>query len=125
VPPKLDPPAAIELIRKRIAAVHAAGEDPALTGIAQDLASAMAKGQSREQAYAPLRSRVDALARRYARVASVITTIADVDTLDGASILGGARPEEIGIGVGQGAHPELGEGAIYVVVLLGTRRAGS
>src|SRR5204862_7468206 len=42
VPPKVDAATAAELIRKRIAAVRPVGTDPALAGIAQDLADATA-----------------------------------------------------------------------------------
>ena len=122
VPPRVDAQVVAELIRKRISAIRAVGSDPALTDIADDLAVRMARGQSRDQAYPPLRPRVDALASRYARVASVITTVADVEALDAASILAGATPDDIGVGVGQGHHAEIGDGAIFIVVLLGTRR---
>jgi len=122
VPPKVDPAAAAEQLHRRIAAVRPVGVDPALTGIAQDLADGIARGLGREQAFAPLRGRIDALAKRYARVGSVITTVADLETLDGPSILGAARPDDVGIGIVQGSHAELGDGAVFVVVLLATRR---
>lgn len=124
VPPKVEPAAAAELIRKRIYAVRPVGEDPALASIAQELAEAIAKGQTREQAMVPLQARVNGLARKYARVGSVVMTAADVTTVDGPSILGDVRPDDIGVGIGQGNHAELGEGAVYIVVLLGTRRTG-
>ena len=46
MPPKVDAATAAELIRKRIAAVRTVGSDPALAGIAQDLANATAKGEA-------------------------------------------------------------------------------
>jgi uncharacterized protein YkwD len=122
VPPKVDLAAAAESIRKRIAAIRPAGNDPVLAAIAQDLASGIARGQTRDQAYAPLKSRVEALARRYQRVGSVVLTSADVEHVDAASLLGDAKPDEIGVGIGQGDHAEIGEGAIYIVVLLATKR---
>lgn len=122
VPQKLERTAATELIRKRIAAIRAVGTNPALSGIAQSLAAELAAGKTREQAYTPLKPRVDALASQYIRVGSVITTTADVDTLDAASILGDSKPDDIGIGIGQGSHPDFGDSAIFVVVLLATRR---
>jgi uncharacterized protein YkwD len=122
VPPKVDPATAAEAIRKRIGAIRAVGHDPLLGSIAQELASGIAKGLTRDQAAVPLRRRVDALGSRYARVGSTVLTAADLDTIDAASILGDTRPDEIGVGIGQGSHPEIGEGAIYIVVLLGVRR---
>lgn len=122
VPQKIQPAAAAELIRKRIAAVRAVGTNPVLTSIAHELAAELAAGKTREQAYAPRKSRVDALASQYTRVGSVIMTTADVETLDAPAILGDAKPDDIGVGIGQGSHPDIGDGAIYVVVLLATRR---
>jgi hypothetical protein len=122
VAPKVDAATAAELIRKRITKIHPVDNDPALVGIAQDLADGIAKGQTREQAMVPYQRRIDALARRYKRVGSVITSAADLDTIDGGSILGDARPDAIGVGIAQGNHAELGEGTTFIVVLLGTRR---
>ena len=122
VPPKVDPAKAAETIRQRVAAIRPVGNNPALVGIAQDLADGLAGGKTRDQAYAPLKRRVDALGNLYSRIGSIITTAADLDTIDGSSILGEAKPDDIGVGIRQGTHPELGEGAIFIVVLLATRR---
>lgn len=122
VPPKVDPAKAAEEIHKRIAAIHSVGSTVALGSLAQDLADGLAAGKTREEATAPLKRRVDALAASYSRVGSVITTASDLAQLDGAALLGDAKPDDIGVGIAQGTHPELGEGAIFIVVLLATRR---
>jgi uncharacterized protein YkwD len=122
VPPKVDAPGAVELIRKRIAAVRPVTADPALSAIAQSFADGVAKGQGRDQVYASLRPRVDKVAGQYAHLSSVILTVADVESVDGSSLLGENRPDTIGVGVAQGSHAEIGEGAIFIVALLGTRR---
>ena len=122
VPPKVDPARAAEAIGARLTAIRGVGTSPALGGIAQDFAAALAAGQTREQASASLKRRVDALAGQYARIGSVITAATDLDTLDAASLLGDTHPDDIGVGIGLGTHPELGEGAIFIVVLLATRR---
>src|SRR5204862_102932 len=57
------------------------------------------------------------------RVGSVITAVADLDAVDGAGLLGGARPDEIGVGIAQGPHPQIGDNAIWIVALLADRRA--
>jgi uncharacterized protein YkwD len=119
VPPILDPATVAKVVHQRIHAIRPVGEDPQLAGIAQDLAAGLARGLTGEAAYAPLKARIDALGRRYARVGSVITTTASVDMVDGASLLGDATPDDIGVGIAQGPHAEIGDGAIYVVVLLG------
>jgi uncharacterized protein YkwD len=122
VPPKVDLAGAIDLVGKRIAAIRPVGTDPALAGIAQDLATGLAKGLSRDQAYTPVQRRVDALAGKYAHVSSVLLTVADLESLDGASLLGTNKPDTIGVGVAQGTHAELGDGAIFIVVLLASSR---
>jgi uncharacterized protein YkwD len=122
VPPKVDPNQAADEVRRKIAAVHPVGADPTLTAIAQELATGLAAGKTREQAYGPLRPKVDTLGRRYARVGSVITAAGDLDAIDGASILGDAKPDDVGIGIAQGPHPEIGEGAMWIVVITANKR---
>ncbi len=122
VPPKVDPAKAAEAIRQRISAVQSVGVNPKLVGIAQQLADALASGKSRDQAYPLVRRQVDALGGAYLRVGSVITAAADLDSVDGKSLLGDSRVDDIGVGIAQGTHPEIGEGAIWIVVLLAQKR---
>jgi hypothetical protein len=123
VPPKLDPPAAIASLRAKIAAVSPRVEDaPKLATIAQTMANQLAAGKTREQAYPQVKRDVDKLGNIYSRVGSVITAAGDVDSLDGESIVGDVKPDAIGIGVAQGPHPDLGDNAIWIVILLATKR---
>jgi uncharacterized protein YkwD len=122
VPPKIDPAKATESIRAKIAAVRGVGLDAKLVSIAQQLADQLATGKTREQAYPAVKKQVDALGNIYTRVGSVITAASELDSIDGQSILGDAKPDSIGIGIAQGVHPEIGEGAIWVVVLLAQKR---
>jgi len=122
VPPKIDPARVTEQIRAKLFAVKPMGNDVRLVAIAQQLADQLATGKTREQAYPTVRKQVDALGNVYAKVGSVITAAAEIDSLDGAAILGEARPDEIGIAVAQGPHPEIGEKAIWIVVLLAHKR---
>ncbi len=122
VPPKIDPAKAVEQIRNKLLAVKKMDSDIRLVAIAQQLADQLAQGKTREQAYPTVRKQVDALGNVYAKVGSVITAAADIDTLDGPSILGDSRPDQIGIAVAQGPHPEIGDKAIWIVVLLAHKR---
>ncbi len=122
VPPRIDPPAAIEVVRKKLAAIHPAATNPTLAAVAQQFADQLAAGKTREQAYPAVKRQVDALGSQFSRVGSVITAAGDLDALEGPSILGDSRPDAIGIGVSQGVHPDLGENAIWIVVLLATKR---
>jgi len=124
VPPKVDTSQAGATVQQRILAASpkAFGTNPKLATIAQQLADALATGKTREQAYPLVKRQVDNLGNVYARVGSVITAAADLDTLDGRSLLGDGIVDDIGVGVAQGPHPEIGEGAMWIVVLMAQKR---
>ena len=48
---------------------------------------------------------------------------ADLETLDGSQLLAGTAASDIGIGVAQGKHPDIGDNAIWIVVMFGERHA--
>jgi uncharacterized protein YkwD len=124
VPPKVDRARAIEAVRQKIVAVRPALEPrPELAQLAQQLADALAAGATRDEAYAQIKGKIDALNKKYKRVASVITASADLDGVDGPNLLGDAVADKLGIGVAQGPHPELGENAVWIVLLLAQNRA--
>jgi uncharacterized protein YkwD len=124
VPPKIDPASASVLVEQRItgAVAKPIGNSARLAAIAQQLADALAAGKTRDQAYPLVKRQVDALGGMYARVGSVITAAAELETLDGKSLIGDSVVDDIGVGVAQGPHPEIGDGAMWIVVLLGQKR---
>lgn len=122
VPPKVDPVRASEQVYAKVTAVKPVGNSPRLAAIAQQLAVAMAAGKTRDQAYAQVKKQVDGLGAVYARVSSVVTAAAELESLEGASLLGTAKVDDVGIGIGQGTHPEIGEGALWIVLLLAQKR---
>ncbi len=122
VPPKIDPAKAAEVVAQKINAAKPVATSARLAAIAQQLADQLAAGKTREQAYPTVKKQVDALGSLYARVGSVITAAADLDSIDGGSLLGEAKTDDIGVGVAQGPHPEIGEGAMWIVVLLAQKR---
>ena len=122
-PPALDPAKAAAAVRQKLASARPTLVlQVKLAELAQRLANALAAGHSREEAYATIKSRVDGLGRLYQRVGSVITATADLDTLEGKGLLGDSAAEDAGVGIAQGPHPEIGDNAIWVVVLLASRR---
>jgi uncharacterized protein YkwD len=124
VPPNIDRHRAVETVRQKLVAVRPAlVHQPALTGFAQQVADALAAGEPSATASQRTKRQLDGLNRSYQRFASVITATADLDTLDGAGMLGDETADEVGIGVAQGPHPELGDNAIWIVLLLATKRA--
>jgi hypothetical protein len=108
-------------VRKRIDKVRSITIDSQLAAIAGQLADGLAAGKAREALWGAAKKQLDQLGSRYARVGSVITAVAETDTLDGASLMGDYKPDDIGVGIAQGTHPEIGDGAIWIVVLMGER----
>lgn len=122
VPPRVEPGKAAEVVAQKINAAKPVATSARLAAIAQQLADQLAAGKTREQAYPTVKKQVDALGSLYARVGSVITAAADLDSIDGGSLLGETKTDDIGVGVAQGPHPEIGEGAMWIVVLLAQKR---
>jgi uncharacterized protein YkwD len=122
VPPRLDADKAVALVRDKLAATRPALKYvPQLGALAQQLANGLATGTSRDAAYQSLKSQLDKLGNPYARVGSVITATADLESLEGRSLLGDSPADDIGVGVAQGPHPDIGDSAIWIVLLLGNR----
>jgi hypothetical protein len=94
--------------------------DLSLDGIAQRVAEGLARGTPRERAWDPVSAEVKALGKTYRKVGSVITAAADLSAIDAPSLMSGVV-HEVGIGVAQGPHPEIGDGALWIVLLLAER----
>jgi uncharacterized protein YkwD len=122
VTPKIDPVAVTEQVRTAITNVKALGADKTLDTVARELADALARGEDRKAASARASKSLEKLGGKYAKVGSVITTVADLDALDAKNQVGDTIATHVGIGIAQGTHEELGEGAIFVVLLLGVAR---
>jgi uncharacterized protein YkwD len=123
VPPKIDHGRAVATVRQKFVAARPKLVDVAgLDGLAQQLADGLAAGKSAEVAYQAISGQIGGLGKSYQRVGSVITAVADLDTVDGAGLLAGSAAGEIGLGIAQGPHPQIGDNAIWIVVLLADRR---
>jgi uncharacterized protein YkwD len=121
IPPKIDPGKAADLVRDRIAKVRPVVVSAGLSGVAQLLADGLAAGKSRDELWPRARKQLDAVSAPYQRVGSVITAVAELDTLDGKELVGDYKPDDIGVGIAQGNHPDIGENAVWIVVLLAER----
>ncbi len=124
IPPKVDTGAAAELVRQRVESVRRVAVSARLSSTAQQLADGLAAGKSRDALWPAARRQLDSLGSIYARVGSVITAVSELDSLDGKQLVGDYKPDDIGIGIAQGMHPEIGEGAIWIVILMGERLDG-
>ncbi|MBA3391208.1 MAG: CAP domain-containing protein [Deltaproteobacteria bacterium] len=122
IPPKIDPTKAADAIRDKISAVRKVSSNIKLVAIAQQLADQLAAGKTRDQAWPTVRRQIDALGNQYERVGSVITAASELESIDGKSLIGDTQVDDIGVGVTQGPHPEIGDNAMWIVVLLAKRR---
>jgi uncharacterized protein YkwD len=122
VPPKIDPADAAAAIHDKISVVRKAGTDAILEATAQDVAEKLAAGVPREKAWAQAKRTLEGLANKYRKIGSVITAVGDLDALTGETLMGNYAPDQVGVGAAQGPHPDIGEGAIWIVLLLGERR---
>lgn len=122
IPPAIDPADAAAAIHAKIEKVRNAGTDAVLEATAQKVAEKLASGVPRDKAMADAKRTLEGLANKYRRIGSVITAVADLDAITGDTLLGGYSPDEIGVGTAQGPHPDIGDGAIWIVLLLGEKR---
>lgn len=122
VPPKIDRAQAASLVHARIDAVHRVGVDPTLQAIAQQLADGLAAGKPSESLWPGVKKQLDAMPAPYARVGSVVSVASELSAVDGKGLVGDEKPDMIGVGIAQGNHAEIGEGAIWIVVLMAERQ---
>ncbi len=118
-------PIKVESVRKKVAAkiksIKAMTSSHELRQVAQVFASELARGVTTDQASKQASKSLDTAARGFSRVSTLVTAVANVTAFDPTGSLGGAQVSHFGIGVAQGDHPVMGEGAIYLVVLLGQK----
>lgn len=121
VPGPIDPAGATRTVASVVQSLRSLEEDAVLGTIAQGFAREVASGVSTADAGARAAKRLDQAARHLSRVTTLMTTVADLSAFDPAGSLRDAGLTHFGVGVAQGDHDVMGEGAIYVVVLLGQR----
>jgi uncharacterized protein YkwD len=122
VPPPVDPVLAQTRVREQLRAFGKFNDDASLDQIATRYAQGLATGVPPADAAKRASKELDSVARKFTRVASMVTAISDVESVDAPAFLGGAPYTHVGVGVAQGDHPDLGPGALHVVVLLAVSR---
>lgn len=95
---------------------------PALDEVAQRVARNLATGTPPERAWEPVAAELKALGRTYPKIGTIITAAADLSMLDPKSLVPGVV-NGLGLGLAQGPHPDQGEGALWIVLLLGETAA--
>lgn len=122
IPPPIEPAAAQAAVRSRLHAAARFSDDAELDRIAGQFAARLAAGADSDAATREGRAALGAVSARFSRVASMVTAIVDTEGLDARAVLAGGGFTHVGVGVAQGPHPELGPGALHVVVLLAQAR---
>lgn len=89
--------------------------DKTLDGLAQTFAVALAR--SNGEAKPPS---LEKATRRYATVTTEIVVVADADRVSSERLVRHSAMG-VGIGVAQGRHPQFGDNALYVVIMIGHR----
>jgi hypothetical protein len=117
IPPKIDPTKVAAIVKDRINAVHPVVANAELSQIAQALVDGLVAGKKTDETWPSVKKRADALGNQFARFTSLTTIVASTDEIDGKLFLGDHPLDAIGVGVAQANHPEMGENAIWIVVL--------
>jgi uncharacterized protein YkwD len=119
LPGRLEPEKARAQIEGLMRRTRTLVPDSDLEEVAQGFADMVARGVPTDQASAQSSGRLRSMSTRYSRVTTLVTAVAELSGFDPSSTLGDKRITHYGLGLAQGDHPEMGEGAIYVVLLLG------
>ncbi len=119
IPPRIDAGSVRRQVAAKIQKVKNMNASADLQEVAQAFASELARGVSTDEASKRASRSLDSVARGFARISTLVTTVSSVEAFDPSGSLGSARVSHHGIGIAQGNHPIMGESAIYIVVLLG------
>lgn len=119
--PAIDPRAVAVAVHARLSAGRSLPRAAALDQIAQAVAEDLARGKSRETAWQRSSAAVKTILAHYSKVESAVTAYADASSNDLGELLQEIG-DEVGIGIAQGDHPQLGQGATWVVLLTGHRK---
>jgi uncharacterized protein YkwD len=112
---------ALTALAKARARLPALAEDPELDALAQRYAGGLASGQTRDRLDRASDSALDALPYRFRQVRTIIAVTGDpADSIRDDAVDPSAR--YFGLGLAQGHHAALGDGAFFVVIMFATAR---
>lgn len=119
VPPQLELAQARRLVQKAITAeVEYMAADARLDGLAQELADGLGQGLTPQQAADRVRGKLASI-KGFRQLSTVVTTVADLVAFDPRAALPDTGMSRYGLGLAQGDHETMGEGAIYIVLVVG------
>jgi uncharacterized protein YkwD len=121
VPPKVSTADALRQLHARMGQ-RKVGEDQGLSGLAQEYADALMTSEPAAAISGRLSKKLDGFAPRYRKVTTSVIAVADVEAFDAQQHVGDAAVSHYGMGLARGAHAELGDNALFIVLLLAVAR---
>jgi uncharacterized protein YkwD len=118
-PEKIDVKTALRRVHEIIERHRALASDPDLDEVAGRFAARLAAGMPNDQASEESAAELRGKRTPFVRVTSLVTAVAEVDTFDPSETLRAKSITHYGVGLARGHHPEIGDGAIFIVLLLG------
>jgi uncharacterized protein YkwD len=122
IPPPIQVGAVTKAVRGKITAASKVAYDAELSQLAQHYAKDIAAGMTPKAAASRVGQFAASLSKRFRSATTVVTTVAAVSGFDPRSVLTDPKVTHYGLGIGQGTHHALGEGAIFIVMVLAVQR---
>lgn len=124
VPPVLTAAEALAALRERVTREKThVGERPELSAVAQEYVDrVIAPNMPDPEASRWRRARLDGLSQSYARVATAVVAVLDLESIDLDDAFSDKWITHYGLGVAKAPNARLGKDALYVVLVLGEAR---
>lgn len=122
VPPPITPTEARSRIHEMIATHARVAHDEPLAVLAQQYAEGMVAGMSAAEMSKRTAQKLDAFRNRFRKVATSVVAVADIESFDAQEPFADGETTHYGLGVAQGAHAELGDRTLFIVLLLAQKR---
>jgi uncharacterized protein YkwD len=121
VPPKVATGDALRQLHVKMGRRKVA-EDQGLSHLAQEYADAIMTNEPPAEISARTSKKLDGFASRFRKVTTSVIAVADVDGFDAQQAIGDPAVTHYGMGLARGAHAELGDDALFIVLLLAVAR---
>lgn len=121
VPPHVSTSEAMRQLHVKMAQRKVSSDEP-LSRLAQEYADALMTGEPATQISTRMSKKLDAFAPRFRKITTSVIAVADVDAFDAQQAIGDPAVTSYGMGLARGPHAELGDDALFIVLLLAVAR---
>jgi uncharacterized protein YkwD len=121
VPPQVSTSAALRQLHARMGQ-RKVRHDQDLSRLAQEYADALMTAEPAAEKSARLSKKLDGFASRYRKVSTSVIAVADVEAFDAKQHVGDTAVSHYGMGLARGGHADLGDDALFIVLLLAVAR---